>query len=728
MGERLTMLDLARTLVGRKGESAGSWGESAQGSKTRHGTATSDSANGRVSVRLDGSEAAVSLACDVDVKTGDRVTVVSHDGTYKVIAQESAVEEATQAAVTTARNYTDQQVGSAESEIQELSEALTEQQQWAEGVDADMETARGRIAAAEQGISDAEKELTTIRSTVALVSDNLLPPNRSTIYTAGVEVSGLTFEMDQTTGEIAVSGASTAAVTQTLWARNTNSWKVGAGTYRLLLLPTSLAGAVVRVTYSTDPDVVSIMSRDISIGSTSASSSTEIEIGNYVQSVALVFASGRTVDGSIRLLMTNGYATKSELAQTATEISAEVSASIDSAFDMTDSTSKISMAADSIMNDVSTGYLTKTDAENTYLTSTSSTITQLSNSITSEVSARKAIYATCSTAAGTKAKVGTCANFKLYTGATVIVKFSNANTHATPTLNVNSTGAKEIRSYSGAALAEGEYKWKAGAVLQFVYDGTYWRLSDAGMSTRVTQTEASLATVITDLDGVQTLIYDTTAGTLVTKKNQTIGALVGSNGSFTVVRLTWSNGVPTIGTTVSQLAAASTSLATGAFKVAAATSQTTLESKGAMVLYANGEYSTIVGKTSQTLSLTGTSTHAYGGLLMGAVVLWSGDATSGNYTGATENIADGIYSFIDIVFCDDNRSYVHRFSPLVYKSTAINAVKTNGTTLFVLSALITFSNTSFTISNNIQWEINTSGASISSASTKLHVRSIIGYR
>lgn len=446
MGERLRMLDLARTLTGRKGESAGSWGEAAaQGARTRHGVATGDSSGGRVNIRIDGSDTAVNLACDVDVKNGDRVTVVSQGGTYKVISVASAVR------------------------------SLTE-------------------------------------------------------------------------------------------------------------------------------------------------------------------------------------------------------------------------------------------------------------SITTEVSARKAVYATCGTAAGTKAKVATCANFSLYTGATVAVKFTYANTHATPTLNVNSTGAKAIRSYTGAALAAGEYKWKAGATLQFVYDGSYWRLSDAGLSTRVTQTESSIETVITGLDGVKTLIYDTSSGTLVTKAGQNVGALVSSDGSFKVVALTWSDGVPTIGAAVSQLAAASTSLASGAFKVAAATSKTTLESKGAMILYANGEYSSILGISSQTLSLTGTSTHAYGGLLMGAVVLWSGDATSGNYTGATENIADGAYQLVDIVFCDDNRSYVHRFAPGVYKSTAISAVKTNGSTLFVLSALITFSTTTFTISNNTQWEITTGGASISTASTKLHVRSIIGYR
>lgn len=102
------------------------------------------------------------------------------------------------------------------------------------------------------------------------------------------------------------------------------------------------------------------------------------------------------------------------------------------------------------------------------------------SALTTEINQRKAAYATSSTAAGTQAKAATCANFALYTGASVTVTFSNANTHATPTLNVNSTGAKSIRGYTGAALTTAEYKWAAGAAITFVYDGSYWRMQDGG--------------------------------------------------------------------------------------------------------------------------------------------------------------------------------------------------------------------------------------------------------
>lgn len=113
-----------------------------------------------------------------------------------------------------------------------------------------------------------------------------------------------------------------------------------------------------------------------------------------------------------------------------------------------------------------------------------------------EVQQVRPAYATSTTGAGTAAKVATIdpavTGYALYKGATVSVTFSTANTAATPTLNLNSTGAKQIRSHTGAALSEGEYKWAAGATVDLVYDGTYWRMQDGGSVKRVTAAEASI--------------------------------------------------------------------------------------------------------------------------------------------------------------------------------------------------------------------------------------------
>lgn len=82
-------------------------------------------------------------------------------------------------------------------------------------------------------------------------------------------------------------------------------------------------------------------------------------------------------------------------------------------------------------------------------------------------------YGTCSTAAGTAAKVVALTGFKLVTGSRVTVKFTVTNTAASPTLNVNSTGAKSIL-YRGSAISAGYLA--ANRTYEFVYNGTAYEL------------------------------------------------------------------------------------------------------------------------------------------------------------------------------------------------------------------------------------------------------------
>ena len=90
-------------------------------------------------------------------------------------------------------------------------------------------------------------------------------------------------------------------------------------------------------------------------------------------------------------------------------------------------------------------------------------------------------YATCSTASSTAAKVATCAGFSLVTGAAVAVKFTYTNSASSPTLNVNSTGAKPIKKYG--TTAPDTYLWQAGAVVEFIYDGTNWVMANGTTAT-----------------------------------------------------------------------------------------------------------------------------------------------------------------------------------------------------------------------------------------------------
>ena len=84
-------------------------------------------------------------------------------------------------------------------------------------------------------------------------------------------------------------------------------------------------------------------------------------------------------------------------------------------------------------------------------------------------------YVECSTAAATAAKAVSITNFKLVAGVMVAIKFTNANTANSPTLNVTETGAKSIVC-SGSTLATNGLakKFKTNYVYFFVYDGTNW--------------------------------------------------------------------------------------------------------------------------------------------------------------------------------------------------------------------------------------------------------------
>lgn len=89
-------------------------------------------------------------------------------------------------------------------------------------------------------------------------------------------------------------------------------------------------------------------------------------------------------------------------------------------------------------------------------------------------------YCTCYTDSGTAEKTVSVTGFVLEEGARVTVNFSKSNTAANPTLNVHSgnayTGAKAIM-YRGTSSVSGSsdyYRWQAGDIIDFIYDGTNW--------------------------------------------------------------------------------------------------------------------------------------------------------------------------------------------------------------------------------------------------------------
>ena len=89
-------------------------------------------------------------------------------------------------------------------------------------------------------------------------------------------------------------------------------------------------------------------------------------------------------------------------------------------------------------------------------------------------------YAVCETAGNVAAKTAEIAGFSLGTGKNVVVKFDNANTASSPTLDVSGTGAKLI-TFQGAAI-RAEYL-RAG-IYQFIYDGANW---EAGIGAQLAE-------------------------------------------------------------------------------------------------------------------------------------------------------------------------------------------------------------------------------------------------
>ena len=89
----------------------------------------------------------------------------------------------------------------------------------------------------------------------------------------------------------------------------------------------------------------------------------------------------------------------------------------------------------------------------------------------------KSKYCVCTTAADVAEKTVSITDsiFVLNAGVIVNVLFQNANTADSPTLNVNSTGAKNI-FHRGYQITSGTNKNELKDVVQFIYDGTNWRI------------------------------------------------------------------------------------------------------------------------------------------------------------------------------------------------------------------------------------------------------------
>ena len=116
-----------------------------------------------------------------------------------------------------------------------------------------------------------------------------------------------------------------------------------------------------------------------------------------------------------------------------------------------------------------------------YISDSSGNVVEVSGSGSSSGSSVSIDYSTntlltCSTAAATAAKTVSLENYELKDGNVIYIKFTNDNTAASPTLNINSTGAKAI-NYRGSAVDSSYIKSKK--IYQMFYtNGVYEIVGD----------------------------------------------------------------------------------------------------------------------------------------------------------------------------------------------------------------------------------------------------------
>lgn len=103
-------------------------------------------------------------------------------------------------------------------------------------------------------------------------------------------------------------------------------------------------------------------------------------------------------------------------------------------------------------------------------------------------------YGVCSTANGTAAKTVSIPSVTtLYEGLYIFVKFTNTNSIASPTLQVNQLDAKAIMRYGTTTPStSAASSWNAGSVVLLIYDGTYWQMEEWNNTSYSSMTDAEI--------------------------------------------------------------------------------------------------------------------------------------------------------------------------------------------------------------------------------------------
>lgn len=228
---------------------------------------------------------------------------------------------------------------------------------------------------------------------------------------------------------------------------------------------------------------------------------------------------------------------KSEIKQTTDAIELSVSSKVGN----DEVISKINQSAENITISASKVDLVGQVAFNMLDTSTQNTINTASTTANTALNGIKAFTGTSSTATGTAAKVVSCSDtsFALTNGVTITVTFSTANTADAPTLNVNSKGAKAIYFDNAVTSSSNKFRWQAGSVITFQYNGTYWVVINYENLEYFTSSTAAgtAAKVNATVTGTFVLCRGTTINVYFSTANSATSALtlnIGSTGAYTI--------------------------------------------------------------------------------------------------------------------------------------------------------------------------------------------------
>ena len=254
-------------------------------------------------------------------------------------------------------------------------------------------------------------------------------------------------------------------------------------------------------------------------------------------------------------------------------------------------------------------------------------------------------FGTCSTAAATAAKTVsiTTGTFNLEAGAKVSVKFTNANTAGTPTLNVNSKGAKNI-FHKGAQITTGDNKALLAGVCDFIYDGTQWHLVGNYIDSNTTYSQGTGISISGTTINHSNSITAGTVGTSSSTSGSSVAVpyvIFDAQGHITATG-THVHSVTGFQATISDLATIRSNASAGAGAA------DTIAEYGDIVSHDASEFAgashTHSGYQSTTTAVTHTASTAVGNTITPVYIASDGKATALGYTIAKSVPADANFS------------------------------------------------------------------------------------